>query len=132
MSRSVLPLSMALHELATNAAKYGALSVRGGGINVRWQLTGGIDKSVELTWTERGGPKVRRDETEQGAPNPRHGKSAGFGAVLIDRVVTHDLDGTADIDFDPMGVSWSLYSRCGYKPVPPSTPDSVANQAHLF
>jgi two-component sensor histidine kinase/PAS domain-containing protein len=107
-SRSVLPLSMALHELATNAAKYGALSVRGGCVDIRWRLTDAtVDESVELTWAERGGPAVRR-ETVQSGPKVRRGKSAGFGTVLIDRVVTYDLDGAADINFDPTGVRCTL------------------------
>ena len=93
---AVMPLSMALHELTTNAAKYGALSVRGGRIDISWRLTGGEDKSVELSWKERGGPKVER------------GTSAGFGTVLIDRVIAYDLDGTTKIDFDPSGVRCTL------------------------
>ena len=95
-ARAVMPLSMALHELTTNAAKYGALSVRGGRIDVSWTLTGGEDQSVELSWRERGGPKVER------------GTSSGFGTVLIDRVITYDLDGTTKIDFDPSGVRCTL------------------------
>ena len=95
-ARAVVPLSMALHELTTNAVKYGALSVRGGRIDISWILTGGEDQSVELTWREHDGPKV-----EPGAPS-------GFGTALIDRVVTYDLDGTAKIDFDPSGVRCSL------------------------
>jgi two-component sensor histidine kinase/PAS domain-containing protein len=93
---AVMPLSMALHELTTNAAKYGALSVRGGRIDISWTLTGGEDQSVELSWKERGGPKVAR------------GTSTGFGTVLIDRVITYDLDGTTKIDFDPSGVRCTL------------------------
>jgi len=124
-SRSVLPLSMTLHELATNAAKYGALSARGGGIDIRWRLTGGIDKSVELTWTERGGPNVRCGETEQGGPKVRRGKSAGFGTVLIDRVVTYDLDGTADINFDPTGVRCTLVFPVQGQARPPNAPGSA-------
>jgi len=107
-SRSVLPLSMALHELATNAVKYGALSVRGGDIDIQWRLTDATDQSVELTWAERGGPTVRRNDTERGTTGARRGKAVGFGTVLIDRVVTYDLDGTADIDFDPTGVRCTL------------------------
>src|SRR5262249_41778860 len=95
-ARAVVPLSMALHELTTNAVKYGALSVRGGRIDISWILTGGEDQTVELTWRERGGPKVK------------HGASSGFGTALIDRVVTYDLDGTAKIDFDPSGVRCTL------------------------
>ncbi len=89
---SVVPLSMVLHELTTNAVKYGALSGRRGGIDITWRLSGGLNPAVELIWQERGGPKVAR------------GKSSGFGTRLIDRVVRHDLDGKTKIDFDPAGV----------------------------
>jgi PAS domain S-box-containing protein len=120
-SRSVLPLSMALHELATNAAKYGALSVRGGDVDIRWRLTNGTaDPSVELTWAERGGPTVRRKEADQTGPKSRRGRSTGFGTVLIDRVVTHDLDGTADINFDPTGVRCTLVFPVRGQAGPPS------------
>jgi len=95
-ARAVVPLSMALHELTTNAVKYGALSVPDGRIDVSWRLTGGEDQSVELTWSEHGGPEVER------------GASSGFGTTLIDRVVTYDLDGTTKMDFDPSGVRCTL------------------------
>jgi two-component sensor histidine kinase/PAS domain-containing protein len=114
-SRSVLPLSMALHELTTNAVKYGALSVRGGG----------IDKSVELTWTERGGPNVKRGETEQGRSKVRRGKSAGFGTVLIDRVIAHDLDGSTQFDFDPSGLRCTLVFPVRGQAGPPKAPSSA-------
>jgi PAS domain S-box-containing protein len=94
---AVVPLSMALHELTTNAAKYGALSVRGARIEIAWRLVGGNGgRKVELVWTERGGPNVER------------GTPPGFGTVLIDRVVSHDLDGTTKIDFDPAGVRCTI------------------------
>ena len=126
-SRSVLPLSMTLHELATNAAKYGALSVRGGDVDIRWRLTDGTaDPSVELTWAERGGPAVRRKEADQTGLKSRRGKSAGFGTVLIDRVVTHDLDGTTDINFDPAGVRCSLvFPVRGQAGLPSAAPGSA-------
>ena len=55
-----MPLSMVMHELTTNAAKYGALSTRRGNIEVTWQASAsGTDRSVELVWQERGGPKVK-------------------------------------------------------------------------
>jgi PAS domain S-box-containing protein len=91
-ARAVVPLSMALHELTTNAAKYGALSGRRGGIDITWRLSGGLDLAVELIWQERGGAAVKR------------GKSSGFGTRLIERVISHDLDGTTKFDFDPAGV----------------------------
>jgi two-component sensor histidine kinase len=89
-AHTVVPLSMALHELTTNAVKYGALSARRGGIDITWRLNGGIDPSVELIWQERGGPAVKRGK--------------GFGTRLIDRVVSHDLDGATKFDFDPAGI----------------------------
>jgi len=126
-SRSVLPLSMALHEIATNAAKYGALSVRNGDVDIRWRLTNATaDPSVELTWAERGGPAVRRKEPDHGGSKSRRGKSTGFGTVLIDRVVSHDLDGSAAIDFDPAGVRCTLvFPVRGQAGLPGATPGSV-------
>ena len=58
-ARAVVPFSMVLHELTTNAAKYGALSTPGGNIEITWQVTGGTEQSVELVWREHGGPKVK-------------------------------------------------------------------------
>jgi two-component sensor histidine kinase len=95
-ARAVVPLSMVLHELATNAAKYGALSTRRGDIEITWRVTGDIEKSIELVWQERGGPQVKAKT------------STGFGTKLIERVVRHDLDGNAKIDFDPAGVRWRI------------------------
>lgn len=91
-ARAVVPLSMTLNELTTNAVKYGGLSARRGGVDITWQLSGGLDPAVELIWQERGGPAVKREKT------------SGFGTRLIDRVVAHDLDGTTKFDFDPAGV----------------------------
>jgi two-component sensor histidine kinase/PAS domain-containing protein len=95
-SRAVVPLSMVLHEMTTNAAKYGALSTRRGNIDITWQVGDSIEKSVELVWLERGGPKVK----------PR--ASTGFGTKLIDHIISHDLDGNTKIDFDPAGVRWTI------------------------
>jgi PAS domain S-box-containing protein len=95
-AHAVMPLSMALHEMSTNAAKYGALSTRRGNVEITWQVNGGREKSVELVWRERGGPKV----------NAR--ASGGFGKRLISHVIGHDLDGNAKADFDPAGVCWTL------------------------
>jgi two-component sensor histidine kinase/PAS domain-containing protein len=95
-ARAVVPLSMVLHELTTNAVKYGALSTPQGKIEITWQVSGGADKSVELVWREFGGPKVEA------------AASGGFGTKLIDRVISHDLDGKTEIDFDPAGVRWTI------------------------
>ena len=95
-ARAVVPLSMVLHEMATNAAKYGALSTRRGGTDITWQSLGGVDRSVQLVWQERDGPKVKASA------------SPGFGMKLIDRVISHDLDGKTKIDFNPAGVRCTL------------------------
>jgi two-component sensor histidine kinase len=98
--QAVMPLSMVVHELTTNAAKYGALSTRQGTIEITWKVSGsGANTSVGLVWQERGGPKVKVDRT------------MGFGTRLIDHVVGHDLDGKTRADFDPAGVRWTIAFR---------------------
>ena len=91
--RMALSLSMALHELGTNAAKYGALSVPSGRVRIDWTVTPGPDAPrLALTWTESGGPPVT-------VPTRR-----GFGSRLIERGLTAELSGEARIDFAPEGV----------------------------
>ncbi|MDQ2081020.1 HWE histidine kinase domain-containing protein [Xanthobacteraceae bacterium Astr-EGSB] len=96
-TRAVVPLSMVLHELATNAAKYGALSVDCGSLEVRW---GVVERNngrwVELRWIERNGPPA--------ATNIRE----GFGTKLIRRSVSYDLDGQADLLFAADGLKGTL------------------------
>lgn len=91
--KAALALSMAVHELVTNAAKYGALSLPGGRIDVRWALVGdGADGRVRLEWTESGGPPV--------LPPTRF----GFGRVVIERSLAYEVDGDTTLTFDPGGV----------------------------
>ncbi len=93
--RTALSLSMALHELATNAVKYGALSTPAGRILLRWARTPGAQSDTErlnLVWTERGGPPVT-------PPAKR-----GFGSRLIERGLAAELSGEAAIQFEPEGV----------------------------
>lgn len=85
-----LSLGLAVHELATNAAKYGALSQPGGKIKVHWQLVD--EELVRVEWLERGGPPVRQE------------RSRGFGTDLIERIVAHELRHPVELDFDPEGV----------------------------
>jgi two-component system, chemotaxis family, CheB/CheR fusion protein len=89
---AMVPLSMTLHKLTTNAIKYGALSTSTGRIEIAWKLIGGVGQSVELIWRESGGPTVEC------------GASSGFGTSLIDRFVSSDLRGTVHIDFDSAGI----------------------------
>jgi PAS domain S-box-containing protein len=90
----VVPLSMVLHELSTNAAKYGAFSVEGGRVTITWRT--GDDRKVRVTWVETGGPPVTRDI------------KPGFGSKLISRVVSYDLAGAADLEFAPGGFRCTL------------------------
>src|SRR5690242_20409381 len=86
---AVVPLAMALHELTTNAIKYGALSNASGHIDIAWRLVEQNGSQIELTWQESGGPTVK--------PRP-----AGFGTKLVDRVL-RDVGAEIDIKFDPQG-----------------------------
>lgn len=88
-------LGMALHELATNAAKYGALSALEGTVEIEW----GIDRpgsSFKFSWSERGGPAVR-------APERR-----GFGTRMIAQMMERALQGKSTLNFESSGLTWSL------------------------
>jgi len=89
----VVPLSMVLHELSTNAAKYGAFSAEHGQVNIAWRTDGA---KVRFTWIETNGPPVKGEI------------KAGFGSKLISRVVSYDLVGTAGLDFDHEGFRCTL------------------------
>jgi len=95
--RHALSLALAVNELATNAVKYGALSVDGGHVAVAWRLDGpGEDARFAFSWTETGGPPVA-------APARR-----GFGTRLVERVVASDFRGEAALEFRPEGVRYTL------------------------
>jgi PAS domain S-box-containing protein len=90
-------LGMALHELSTNAVKYGALSGPEGRITIAWQLRKVGDKRhFQMSWVERGGPPA--------AP-PQH---KGFGHLVIERMVAEALQGKVKLQFAPAGLSWAL------------------------
>jgi PAS domain S-box-containing protein len=89
-SKQAVVLGMAFHELATNAAKYGALSSKGGRVSVNWTWAGEGSFSVE--WREEGGPHV--------SPPAQ----AGFGRLLLERALAADLKGSVDMDFRPTGL----------------------------
>ena len=91
--RGALALGMAVHELATNAAKYGALSVLEGDVAVTWAVQqDGDDEILTLDWVEQNGPVV--------VPPAQR----GFGTLLIERGLAHDLSGVAKIEFLSTGV----------------------------
>ena len=85
-----LSLGLAMHELATNAAKYGSLSQPWGQVKVDWKLVS--ETLVRVEWQESGGPPVP----------PKRGR--GFGTDLIERIVAHELKNPVQLDFDPGGV----------------------------
>ncbi|MFN6934007.1 MAG: CHASE domain-containing protein, partial [Tsuneonella sp.] len=90
-----LSLGLAIHELATNATKYGALSAPGGKVRITWALD--RDDLASVRWVESGGPPVPQDR-------PR-----GFGTDLIEKIVAHELRHPVDLRFDMTGVACTLY-----------------------
>lgn len=96
-AQSVVSLALVLHELSTNAAKYGAFSNDAGRVEIAWKGLG--DGMAELRWTEIDGPRVT------GEPVP------GFGNKLISRVVGYDLRGSAGMRFEPDGLRCRLTFR---------------------
>ncbi|WEZ85996.1 HWE histidine kinase domain-containing protein (plasmid) [Rhizobium sp. 32-5/1] len=91
--RAALALSLGLHELATNAVKYGALSTSPGRVEVRWETLGDDDARFRFCWIENGGPAVV-------VPTRR-----GFGTKLLERILAQDLGGSVHLAFnDPKGL----------------------------
>jgi two-component sensor histidine kinase len=88
-------IGMVIHELTTNAAKYGALAVSAGEIEIRWTAGGKEDDAettIALTWRESGGPPVKQPA----------GK--GFGSTLIERLIVRQFRGTTEFEFAPGGL----------------------------
>ncbi len=91
--RAAVHLGLALHELGTNARKYGALKVPEGRLNVTWRMADqSADHELELKWVESGGPAVSPPAVQ------------GFGTLLIERGLKHSLGGEARMIFAPTGV----------------------------
>jgi two-component sensor histidine kinase len=84
--QAALFLALVMHELATNAAKHGALSVAGGRVEVDWKIAGDAPPHLELNWTEHGGPKID------------HLTKSGFGMELIERGLRFELQGEASVE----------------------------------
>jgi len=84
-------IGLALHELATNAGKYGALSVDAGRINVGWRLDG---DTFTMNWIERNGPPVSRPER------------SSFGSTVITSLAKMTIGGEVELDYKPSGVTW--------------------------
>src|SRR5262249_20866781 len=96
-SRAAVVFGMVFHELATNAAKYGALAGDGGSVQVRWTTDHGReDGSFVLEWQERDGPAASYQNKQ------------GFGLKFIERSVSYELRGSADVSFDAKGLRVSI------------------------
>lgn len=94
---AAMTLTLAFHELATNAIKYGALSSKAGAIELSWKVLGSGDRAeLWLQWAERGGPRVSKPQRQ------------GFGSRLICTAASRSLRGRAELDFPPSGVVWTL------------------------
>lgn len=91
-------LGLALHELSTNAAKYGALSAPGGHIALEWWVAQGegTEKVFSLIWKEVGVPPVEKPTRK------------GFGHTVMNRLVKSALSGDSSLEFEPDGVKWSV------------------------
>jgi len=94
-ARSVSAFALALHELATNASKYGALSTADGTIAIAWTLEEGAEGPIlRFHWSEQGGPPVRKPERR------------GFGTRIIEGALSAEINGTASIDFQSGGIAF--------------------------
>ncbi|MFT0859379.1 sensor histidine kinase [Ancylobacter sp. G4_0304] len=98
-ARQSLALSLALHELATNAVKYGAFSTSSGAVKLGWsEGAAGTDEPFRLYWQESGGPPVRPPQRK------------GFGSRLIERALSADFGGHVEVAYDPAGIRVELMS----------------------
>ena len=98
VAEATQPIAMVLHELATNAGKYGSLSNSHGRVSVRWkwQLNGGSSGGLVFEWRESGGPPIAAPRT------------LGYGSTVIRDLIPYELDGTVDYVLAPDGVSCKL------------------------
>jgi len=111
--RAANALALALHELAANAVKYGALSLESGRVDLRW--TKASEGGFELVWSESGGPRVAE-------PVRR-----GFGATLLEQVTGRELNGEAKVEYRPSGVRATLRAGApALAPRPETLPEAPA------
>lgn len=95
--KTSISLALAIHELATNATKHGALSVPQGAVDIAWSTyDGATGRRLRLTWTEHGGPRVSQPQTR------------GFGTRMIERGLAAEFGGSAVIDFAESGLRCTL------------------------
>ena len=104
---AALSMALVFHELATNAVKYGALSVDQGRIDIAWTLDR-LNDTLELSWTEAGGPPVTKPTRK------------GFGSRLIERGLRGELHGTASMDYAPGGLVCTMRAHVPQRQDTPS------------
>jgi two-component sensor histidine kinase len=98
-AKVALTIGMAVHELATNAAKHGALSTPDGRLEVIWRLHGSDHPALHVSWIETGGPPVSKPERK------------GFGTSLLEHSLVYALDGTLALDFRAEGLRAEMTIR---------------------
>lgn len=114
-------IGLAIHELATNSAKYGALSVPLGRVDVEWVQSRDDEHGAgwTLTWRERGGPAVTPPV------------ESGFGTQVIKRTVASAVRGNAELEYHPSGLMWTLTFPLAYmRPLPQERAADSAEQTH--
>jgi PAS domain S-box-containing protein len=94
--RTAISLGMAFHELVTNAAKYGALSADGGSLDIAWDWIRPAGRQLRIRWSERGGPEVTPPER------------SGFGRLLLERGLAHELRGKVQLEFAHEGLKCTI------------------------
>ncbi|MBC7452648.1 MAG: GAF domain-containing protein [Massilia sp.] len=113
LSKAAMPFTMVMHELISNAAKYGALSTAAGSVDIAWSRVAGAGDLV-LTWKECNGPAV--------TPPTRR----GFGSVVIERSLRHELKGSGVLNFYIDGVGCVLTIPAAY-----IVPDDALETSHV-
>ena len=97
-ARAVSTLTLALHELATNSLKYGALSSEQGSVTIAWSAETEDEPHIKFHWSEMGGPKVIEP------------KSRGFGSRVIEDTIKAEMQGAAQLEFHPAGVRYEIFA----------------------
>ena len=100
-SSAAQTIGMAIHELATNAGKYGSLSNSAGIVSIDWSVSHSEEARFEMSWSEAGGPPVQQ-------PTWR-----GFGTTLIDQMAARALHGEVKLEYAESGVRWTLLAPAG-------------------
>jgi two-component sensor histidine kinase len=97
--RATQSFALLVHELTTNATKYGALSLPQGRVAVEWSIEGeGVRAKLKFSWQERGGPLVT------------HPKQTGFGRTLIEGAIAQDFGAEPVLEFDPEGFRYLIHA----------------------